>query len=90
MKSIREIISSRRFLGGVDILNLMMLDYIWKKDFSDFSSMCEIYSVEKNILILKAKNSVFMNEIKIRKESLTNELNKYFRRKFIKDIKVIS
>ncbi len=90
MKSVREIIFSRKFLGGVDISNLMLIDHLWKKEFSEFSSVCDIYAIEKDILILKVKNSVFMNEVRNRKDFLVREINKYFKNRFIRDIRIIS
>lgn len=87
MKSIKDIISTRRFLFGIDLNNLMLLDYLWKENFSDISSMCEIEAIEKNVLILKPYNNIVKSEIYRRKDVILREINKNFKKKFIKDIK---
>lgn len=87
MKNIKDIISTKRFLFGIDINNLMLLDYIWKENFSELSSMCDIKSIEKNVLVLKPHNNIIKSEIQRRKDIIIRELNKNFKKKFIKDIK---
>lgn len=87
MKNIREIISSKKFLFGIDWNNLILLDYIWKNNFSDISSMCEIEAIEKDVLILRPQNNIIKSEIQRKKDTIIREINKNFSRKLIRDIK---
>lgn len=87
MKSIKEIISSKRLFYGIDISNLPLLDYIWKEKFKNYSAFCEIDAIERNILVLKPANGVIKNEIYMKKDQIVREINKYFKKEFIKDIK---
>ena len=87
MKSIKEIVLSKRFLCGIDVTNLPLLDYIWREKFRNYSSMCDIDSIHKNVLVLRPHNNVVKNEIFIKKDQIITEINKHFKRRFIKDIK---
>lgn len=87
MKNIKDIISSKRLFYGIDVTNLPLLDYIWKNKFSNYSSMCEIDAIERNVLVLKPHNNIIKNEIYIKKDQIVREINKHFKKKFIKDIK---
>lgn len=88
MKRIGEIISSKR-LFGIDLKKLPIIENIWIKEFSCFSKFSSIVGIERNILVIKAHNSVIANEIKIKKNSLIKEINKYFKSEIIGDIKII-
>jgi len=86
---VSDILSYRNILGGINPNNLMILQNIWEKEFKGINEYCELYGIEKNKIILKTKNSVIANEINIRKDSILKDLNKHFRTKWIKDIKII-
>ena len=89
MKNIREILSSRRVFGGIKIENLMILDCVWKKEMKDFSSYCDVHSIEGRILFVKVASSVVRNEMYIKKDEIIKRINKHFNYNFIKDIKFI-
>lgn len=89
MRSIKEILSSYTVFNGIKIENLMILDSVWKNEMKDFSSMCDIHSIEKKRLIVKVKNPVIKNEIFMRKDEILKKINGHFKTKFITDIKFI-
>ena len=86
---ISEVLNYRNILGGINPHNLMILKNIWDKELKGLSDYCELYSIEKDKIVLKARNSVIANEIIIRKDSILKDLNKYFKSKWIKDIKIV-
>lgn len=83
-----EIMVSRRIFGGLNPHNLLILQKVWQKELKSLSSHCSLMGVEKNKIILKPSNSVIANEILIRKDEILRDLNKYFKSKWIKDIRI--
>lgn len=89
MKNIKEILLSSKIFNGITVENLMVLDYVWKNDMKEFSSFCDIYSIEKKTLVLKTKNPIIKKEFFIKKDMILKNINKYFKNRFIKDIRFI-
>ncbi len=89
MKSVKEILLSYTVFNGIKIENLMILKKAWEEEMKPFLNMCELYSYEKKNLFVKVKNPVIKNEIFLRKDDILKRLNKYFKSKFIKDIKFV-
>jgi hypothetical protein len=88
ISNIKDIISSRSFLFGIKPDNLYILNDAWEKEMSGFKNYFDLAAVEKNVLIINARTSVAANEVRIRKHEIIRSINKYFKNKWIKDVKV--
>lgn len=87
--NISEVINSRKVFGGVNPFNIVILNNVWNREFKSLSAYCKLYGVDKDIVLLKPSNSTIANEILIRKDEILKDLNKYFKSKWLKDIKIV-
>ena len=89
MKSVGEIISSPGALFGINPQNLIILRRAWDAEMLSFSRFFYLEGIEKNTVVVKAINSSAANEVCLRKNEILRSLNKYFKSKWLKDIKVV-
>ncbi|MEW5950334.1 MAG: DciA family protein [Elusimicrobiota bacterium] len=89
MKSLADIVSSRGSFFGINFSNLPILSAAWEREYGGLSKHFTLEGIEKNSIIVKASGSCAANEIKIRKNEIIRTLNKYFKNKWIKDVKVV-
>ncbi len=89
MKSLAEIISSRNIFFGINPSNLPVLAAAWDREYGGFSRYFNLEGVEKNAVIVKARSSCAANDVKLREKEIIRTLNKYFKNKWIKSVKVV-
>lgn len=88
--SASSIISSRGLFGGIKPENLVILKAVWEKEMEGFKKYCELEGVEKNFITVKAVNSVVASELFLRRDEIVRSLNKHFRSKWIKGLRIIN
>lgn len=89
MKSLAEIISSRNIFFGLDPSNLPILAAAWDIEYGGFSKYFSLEGVEKNAVVIRVSGSCAANDVKLREKEIIRTLNKYFRNKWIKSLKVV-
>lgn len=89
MKSVGEIISSPGAFFGINPNNLLILASAWDREMSGFKKYFYLEGVEKDAVVVKAVNSSAASEVRLRKNEILRTLNKYFKRKWLKDVKVV-
>ncbi len=89
MKCVADILDSPGALFGIKPQNLMILRQAWDAEMSSFKRFFYLDGVEKNAVIVRAVNSSAAAEVRLRKNEIIRSLNKYFRNKWIKEVKVV-
>ena len=85
-----SLIASRSLFGGIKPENLVILKTVWEKEMSGFAKYCELEGVEKNFEVVKAANSVVASELFLRRDEILKNLNKHFRARWIKGLRITS
>ncbi|MBR3631862.1 MAG: DUF721 domain-containing protein [Elusimicrobiaceae bacterium] len=69
---------------------LMVLDHVWNKLIGTKQRFWKLKAVKGNVLYVAVQLAVAKNELTVKKETLINELNKYFDKPWIKKIEIVS
>lgn len=67
---------------------LHILEYAWKKGVGNKSKFWVLYAVQGDTLFVRVRSAVAKAELNVRKNMILKELNKYFKKPWIKDIKI--
>ena len=69
---------------------LMVLDHVWTQLIGKKERFWKLTAVKANTLYVKVTLAVAKNELISRRETLINELNKYFDKPWIKKIEIVN
>jgi len=84
---VNEVVSSWKFMGGVGLDKLAVLDAVWKKEMGRLGEHCRLLGVDRHFVLVKPASAAAANELALRSSVLVKGLNKYFKRPWIKAIK---
>ncbi len=82
-----EVCSSWKFMGGVGLDKLAVLDAVWKKEMGRLGEHCVLLGVDRHFVLVKPTSAAAANELALRSSVLVKGLNKYFKSPWIKAIK---
>jgi len=83
-------------LGGwkrnsvLDTERMSILNNIWEKEVGAFSRQWNLDGIRRGVLCIKVRSPAASHELQMRGAQLVRDLNKYFKRSWIKGIRVIS
>lgn len=69
---------------------LMVLDHVWSQLIGKKERFWKLTAVKNGILYVSVKLAVAKNELIARRETLIDELNKYFDKPWIKKIEIVN
>ncbi len=81
-------IKRRRALRGFDFDIFLILNSVWNREVGHLSEHCSLLGATRNSIIVSADSSVVSNELFLRSGSIIKNLNKYFRKPWIREIKI--
>ena len=81
-----EVCTSWKFLGGVSLDKLAVLDAVWKKEMGRLGEHCVLLGVDRHFVLVKP-SSAAASELALRSSVLVKSLNKHFKRPWIKAIR---
>jgi len=86
----REICGSKRFLRGLRLGDLAILDAVWEKEAGTLGRHCKMIGVDDGYIIVSSCSSAAASEITLRSRQIVRNINKYFKEPWIKAIKIRS
>jgi Dna[CI] antecedent, DciA len=72
-----------------NLSKLMILENVWKKETGAMFKYWELAGVKLGTIFVKTNSSAAAQELKMRSAVLAKDLNKYFQRPWIREIKKI-
>lgn len=78
----------KRVFRGLNFDSLFILDSVWNKELGNLSGHCSLAAVKNDCVVVKTDSSVVSNELMIRSPAIVRNLNKYFRKPWIKRIRI--
>jgi len=82
-----DLVKSFKFRAGIQSDKISILNAVWDKELGHFSRYWSLVAVKKGTLYIKPKSSAAAQELHMRARAITESLNKYFSRPWIKTIK---
>lgn len=74
---------------NVQMNRLMVLNTVWDKTVGSRGKFWVLAGVEKKNLVVEVKHPAARHELALQKENIVKELNKFFDRRWIEDIKIV-
>lgn len=84
--SIKEILKNTLYKFKIDGSTRDVYE-AWDKKISKYAKHAQVVSVQDDLIVVNVDNSVYLQELMLRKKEILNELNKGLKSKTIKDIR---
>ena len=66
---------------------ILILHQVWERTIGPLSRYWSLYAIRRGVLYIKPSSAAAVQELQFRKTQIIRDLNKYFRRPWIKEIR---